>query len=101
MRKGRETLLTLLEAFVYDPLVDWTITNESGYTGSFNRDTLTRSQKAQRKRRLELEITLGMFAIRVAEIKTDWLNNRFVVYFYWWLNNRRGEYFTGGLARDI
>jgi len=24
LRKGRETLLTLLEAFVYDPLVDWT-----------------------------------------------------------------------------
>ena len=25
LRKGRETLLTLLEAFVYDPLVDWTV----------------------------------------------------------------------------
>jgi hypothetical protein len=24
MRQERETLLTLLEAFVYDPLVDWT-----------------------------------------------------------------------------
>ena len=24
MKQGRETLLTLLEAFVYDPLVDWT-----------------------------------------------------------------------------
>lgn len=24
LRKGRETLLTLLEAFVYDPLIDWT-----------------------------------------------------------------------------
>jgi PI-3-kinase-related kinase SMG-1 len=24
LRKSRETLLTLLEAFVYDPLVDWT-----------------------------------------------------------------------------
>ena len=35
MRRGRETLLTLLEAFVYDPLVDWTTTNEAGYTGAF------------------------------------------------------------------
>ena len=34
MRKGRETLLTLLEAFVYDPLVDWTTANEAGYTGA-------------------------------------------------------------------
>lgn len=30
MRRGRETLLTLLEAFVYDPLVDWTTGNEGG-----------------------------------------------------------------------
>ena len=29
MREERETLLTLLEAFVYDPLVDWT----TGITG--------------------------------------------------------------------
>lgn len=25
LKKGRETLLTLLEAFVYDPLVDWAV----------------------------------------------------------------------------
>ena len=24
LRKGRETLVTMLEAFIYDPLVDWT-----------------------------------------------------------------------------
>ena len=35
MRRGRETLLTLLEAFVYDPLVDWTTGNDTGYTGKF------------------------------------------------------------------
>ncbi|KAH8290014.1 hypothetical protein KR044_000048, partial [Drosophila immigrans] len=29
MRKERETLLTLLEAFVYDPLVDWTVNDEA------------------------------------------------------------------------
>lgn len=28
LKKGRETLLTLLEAFVYDPLVDWTVNQE-------------------------------------------------------------------------
>lgn len=33
MKKGRETVLTLLEAFVYDPLIDWTPGNETGYTG--------------------------------------------------------------------
>lgn len=28
LKKGRETLLTLLEAFVYDPLVDWTVNQD-------------------------------------------------------------------------
>lgn len=34
LRKGKETLLTLLEAFVYDPLIDWTPDHEEGYTGA-------------------------------------------------------------------
>ncbi|OTF80267.1 serine/threonine-protein kinase-like protein, partial [Euroglyphus maynei] len=34
LRKGKETLLTLLEAFVYDPLIDWTPEHEEGFTGA-------------------------------------------------------------------
>ena len=34
LRGGRETLLTLLEAFVYDPLLDWT-SNDTGIIASF------------------------------------------------------------------
>lgn len=34
LKNGRETLLTLLEAFVYDPLIDWTPGIETGYTGT-------------------------------------------------------------------
>ena len=34
MRGGRETLLTLLEAFVYDPLVDWTPGLGGGLAGA-------------------------------------------------------------------
>lgn len=30
LRKERETLLTLLEAFVYDPLVDWAVNEDGG-----------------------------------------------------------------------
>uniref|UniRef100_A0A1A9WAZ4 non-specific serine/threonine protein kinase n=1 Tax=Glossina brevipalpis TaxID=37001 RepID=A0A1A9WAZ4_9MUSC len=33
LRRERETLLTLLEAFVYDPLVDWTV-NDDGTTAA-------------------------------------------------------------------
>lgn len=37
LKNGRETLLTLLEAFVYDPLIDWTPGIETGYTGMWSR----------------------------------------------------------------
>lgn len=33
MRQGRETLITLLEAFVYDPLVDWTPGVDLAFSG--------------------------------------------------------------------
>ena len=35
LKEGRETLLTLLEAFVYDPLVDWTPGVDMGVAGAF------------------------------------------------------------------
>ena len=80
LRKGRETLLTLLEAFVYDPLVDWTTGNEGGYTGAFygggvNTKTTTMYSR-QSKVQMEKEITQSMFSIRVAEMKVSWLKNR-------------------------
>lgn len=50
MRRGRETLLTLLEAFVYDPLVEW---------GGGRRRRGTRHVRAAR----------AMLAVRVRELK--------------------------------
>ncbi|XP_041362847.1 serine/threonine-protein kinase SMG1-like [Gigantopelta aegis] len=80
MRKGRETLLTLLEAFVYDPLVDWTTGNEGGYTGAFYGGGMTVSlapgDKRKSKKEMEREITRSMFMIRVAEMKTAWVKNK-------------------------
>ncbi|KAJ3131917.1 Serine/threonine-protein kinase smg1 [Geranomyces variabilis] len=51
MRDNREALLALLEAFVYDPLVDW-----------------TRAASEEVKRReVELNVNIGVLASRVAE----------------------------------
>ena len=36
LRDGSETLLTLLEAFIYDPLVDWTGAVDVGYAGQIS-----------------------------------------------------------------
>ncbi|XP_076458807.1 serine/threonine-protein kinase SMG1-like [Babylonia areolata] len=80
MRKGRETLLTLLEAFVYDPLVDWTTGNEGGYTGAFYGGEMVSvgggGDAGKSKKEMEREITLSMFAIRCAEMSYAWNKNK-------------------------
>ncbi|XP_067130817.1 serine/threonine-protein kinase SMG1 [Centruroides vittatus] len=77
LRKGRETLLTLLEAFVYDPLVDWTPGNEGGYTGAVYGGRQGRiNESGQTKQDMEHEVAYSMLSIRVAEMKHDWLKNR-------------------------
>lgn len=77
LRRGKETLLTLLEAFVYDPLVDWTPGNEGGYTGAVYGGRQAWAVEAKQTRQsMELDIAFSMFAIRIAEMKGEWLKNR-------------------------
>lgn len=64
LRRGRETLLTLLEAFVYDPLVDWDSSNGPGGTCS-------------PASRLERNMASALLAIRIRETAQPWsLNHR-------------------------
>ncbi|GIY22261.1 hypothetical protein CDAR_374792 [Caerostris darwini] len=77
LRKGKETLLTLLEAFVYDPLVDWTPGSEGGYTGAvYGGRQAWATEAKQTRQNMELDVSLSMFAIRVAEMRGEWLKNR-------------------------
>lgn len=91
MKRGRETLLTLLEAFVYDPLVDWAIGEDSttsglttlggGAGGSLNADKVSSninsaSDLTAARKQLEREVTRDTLAIRFTEIKSDWTQNR-------------------------
>nr|XP_018895690.1 PREDICTED: serine/threonine-protein kinase SMG1-like [Bemisia tabaci] len=72
MKKGRETLLTLLEAFVYDPLIDWTLGNETGFTGAVYGGGKTLNLEMQQKRQqLEREVTCSMLTVRVAEMRFE------------------------------
>jgi len=52
LRRNKETLLTLLEAFVYDPLVDWT----------------KEGQEDEDRRRMDLEITVSLATSRIEEL---------------------------------
>eukprot|EP00062_Callorhinchus_milii_P009126 gi/632952733/ref/XP_007892012.1/ PREDICTED: serine/threonine-protein kinase SMG1 [Callorhinchus milii] len=76
MRRGRETLLTLLEAFVYDPLVDWTAGGEVGFAGAVYGGGGQQAESKQSKREMERDITRSLFSSRVAEIKVTWFKNR-------------------------
>uniref|UniRef100_A0A182YCU6 non-specific serine/threonine protein kinase n=1 Tax=Anopheles stephensi TaxID=30069 RepID=A0A182YCU6_ANOST len=93
LKKGRETLLTLLEAFVYDPLVDWAIGEEIGSGLPMTATDITVSTAAaasnapgtgqgasryisQAKKQLDREVTRDTLAVRFAECRTDWYQNR-------------------------
>ncbi|XP_038156782.1 serine/threonine-protein kinase SMG1 [Cyprinodon tularosa] len=76
MRRGRETLLTLLEAFVYDPLVDWTAGGEVGFAGAVYGGGGQQADNKKSKREMERDITRSLFSSRVAEIKVNWFKNR-------------------------
>ncbi|KAL6442065.1 hypothetical protein ACFW04_002410 [Cataglyphis niger] len=75
MRRGRETLLTLLEAFVYDPLVDWRAGADTSIASYGACQARARCTGVGRKQ-LEQELTRAMFAVRTAEMRVEWLANR-------------------------
>jgi len=79
LRSGKETLLTLLEAFIYDPLVDWTPGVELGLTNAFGRQVPGDNAGEglnQNKRVMEAEITFSLLSVRMAEMKSTWMSNK-------------------------
>lgn len=79
LKRNRETLLTLLEAFVYDPLVDWAIGDDMAgglaITTTYNCNEARNDLRAASKT-LEREVTRDTLAIRFTEIKPEWQQNK-------------------------
>lgn len=92
MRRGRETLLTLLEAFVYDPLVDWRAGADNSIATYGACQARARCTGVGRKQ-LEVELTRAMFAVRTTEMRSEWLANRLVVVFniFWSFEKYPGD----------
>lgn len=102
MKKGRETLLTLLEAFVYDPLVDWAVAEDTigggNDTATPNRHRTVGERDRQHigttafgatemafgietaRKQMQDEITRDTLIIQFTELKPDWLQNRSVTH---------------------
>ncbi|UYV62498.1 SMG1 [Cordylochernes scorpioides] len=73
MRRGRETLLTLLEAFVYDPLVEWTTAGgETGFTGAIYGGT---GGPLLPRQTMESQVVFRLFGVRLAEMRAAWLKS--------------------------
>ncbi len=70
LRRGRETLLTLLEAFVYDPLLDWTV-NDSGIIASFygggSKSNESNVSTKEKRKNIEKNMTHRLYSIRLIE----------------------------------
>jgi hypothetical protein len=81
LRKGKETLLTLLEAFVYDPLLDWT-GHDTGiiasfYGGGAQADSNEIKKKRDENRKVvEKNLTKRLYAIRLLENRSFLKENR-------------------------
>ena len=81
MREGREVLLTLLETFIYDPLVDWTHDADAGYAGAmYGGNAALASSVRERRQRMERSLTVTMFRVRTKEMSGQWQDNRDKVY---------------------
>ena len=104
LKKGRETLLTLLEAFVYDPLVDWAVAEDTAIGGGANEATTSSSNRHRQmanekdrhnnvvamgatemafgietaRKQMQDEFTRDTLIIQFTELKPDWLQNRSV-----------------------
>lgn len=78
LRQGRETLLTLLEAFVYDPLIDWTTANDGAFAGAFYGGGGGGADEGNKYSRKEIErnITQTLLSTRVAEMQISWTANK-------------------------
>ena len=73
--------MTLLEAFVYDPLVDWTTGNDNAFANAFygGGRALNPQDLKQNKKDMERVITQCLFSSRVAEMRASWRANKYVI----------------------
>ena len=74
MRRGRETLLTLLEAFVYDPLIDWTQSEDAAFPLAMStaKDQTGRPSRKE----MEREVASGLLVTKLSESGPYWQRNR-------------------------
>ncbi|EPB74623.1 FATC domain protein [Ancylostoma ceylanicum] len=76
LREGREVLLTVLDAFVYDPLVDWTVSDHLTASSAAVGVAVTLAVYGTDSRAVEAKpVAREMFSVRVRENTSLWTKN--------------------------
>ncbi|CAJ0594064.1 unnamed protein product [Cylicocyclus nassatus] len=76
LREGREVLLTVLDAFVYDPLVDWTVSDHLTASSAAVGVAVTLAVYGTDSRAVEAKpVAREMFSIRIRENTALWTKN--------------------------
>lgn len=76
LREGREVLLTVLDAFVYDPLVDWTVSDHLTASSAAVGVAVTLAVYGTDSRAVEAKpVARGMFCVRIRENTPLWTKN--------------------------
>ncbi|PIO52505.1 hypothetical protein TELCIR_26188 [Teladorsagia circumcincta] len=76
LREGREVLLTMLDAFVYDPLVDWAVSDHLTASSAAVGVAVTLAVYGTDSRAVEAKpVAREMFGVRIRENTSLWTKN--------------------------
>ncbi|ETN76508.1 phosphatidylinositol 3- and 4-kinase [Necator americanus] len=76
LREGREVLLTVLDAFLYDPLVDWTVSDHLTASSAAVGVAVTLAVYGTDSRAVEAKpLAREMFSVRIRENTSLWTKN--------------------------
>ncbi|XGW21489.1 hypothetical protein V3C99_004448 [Haemonchus contortus] len=76
LREGREVLLTMLDAFVYDPLVDWAVSDHLTASSAAVGVAVTLAVYGTDSRAIEAKpVAREMFGVRIRENTSLWTKN--------------------------
>lgn len=81
-------MLTLLEAFVYDPLIDWTQSEDAAFPLAVRGPA--EGVGLQSRKEMEKEVAESLLVTRLAETHSHWEKNRWVhlcvLFLLWWVH---------------
>lgn len=74
LRSDKEVLLQMLEAFIYDPLVDWSAHDHVVSITTVNVATVLAVYGSDERAEIALPLMQAMLRLRIRELKVPWMS---------------------------